>query len=361
MQTTFLNAFRAFRRGVRPELEAAWLYAIAANVCRSRRRSFFRRRRVECDDDLHALEDVLAAPQPLEAEALIGLGDALAAMPENQRHAILLREWQGLSYAEIAAELGITHAAVETLIFRARRTLAKGLDAEQSKPRRLVGGLNLGSLATALKGLLGGAGAAKLVAAGAVVVVAGAAIPIVHHAIPTPASRKHQQAPVRPASVVPAAAPRVGAVPADAGSAAQANVSASSVHRAPVKHGKPLQARSSAAVQHARSKQQKNAPPAASAARDKPRGPAASRGSGTDAKAQRRVAKVKPVRAGQEKKNAPAQDPIASTGTKSPVKDQAPASADAVDQSPPNGASQAATQGQSADHAQYAGHSNAGK
>ncbi|MDX6516237.1 MAG: polymerase sigma-70 factor, subfamily [Gaiellaceae bacterium] len=360
MQTTFLNAFRAFRRGVRPELEAAWLYAIAANVCRSRRRSFFRRRRVECDDDLHALEDVLAAPQPLEAEALIGLGDALAAMPENQRNAILLREWQGLSYAEIAAELGITHAAVETLIFRARRTLAKGLDAEQSKPRRLVGGLNLGSLATALKGLLGGAGAAKLVAAGAVVVAAGAAIPIVHHAIPAPASKKHQQAPVRPAGVAPAAAPRVGAVPADAGSAALPNVSAS-VRRAPVKHAKPLQARSSAAVKHGQSKQHKSALPAAAPARDRQRGLAGTRGSSSEAKTQRHAAKAKPVPAGQEKKNASAEAPISSTGTKSTMKDQAPASADAVDQSPPSGALQGATQSQSADHAQYAGHSNAGK
>ena len=134
VQTTFLNAFRAFRRGVRPELEAAWLYAIAANVCRSRRRSFFRRRRVECDDDLHALEDVIAAPQALETEALIGLGDALASMPESQRKAILLREWQGLSYREIADEMQVSQAAVETLIFRARRSLAQGLETVASAP-----------------------------------------------------------------------------------------------------------------------------------------------------------------------------------------------------------------------------------
>jgi RNA polymerase sigma-70 factor (ECF subfamily) len=207
VQTTFLNAFRAFRRGVRPELEAAWLYAIAANVCRSRRRSFFRRRRLECDDDLHALEDVLAAPQALEAEALIGLGDALAAMPESQRTAILLREWQGLSYAEISQELGITHAAVETLIFRARRTLAKGLEAEQPRSRRLVGGLNVGSLASALKGLLGGAGAAKLAAAGAVVVAASvAAVPIVHHVTPAPSKPAPKSGSARSDSVTPVAA-----------------------------------------------------------------------------------------------------------------------------------------------------------
>ena len=185
VQTTFLNAFRAFRRGVRPELEAAWLYAIAANVCRSRRRSFFRRRRVECDDDLHALEDVLAAPQTLEAEALIGLGEALAAMPESQRTAILLREWQGLSYAEIARELG-PHArrgrdADLPCAAHAREGARSGAVARAA----VAGGLNSARSLTALKGLLGGAGAAKLAAAGTVAVVATfAAQPLVHHLTP---------------------------------------------------------------------------------------------------------------------------------------------------------------------------------
>jgi RNA polymerase sigma factor (sigma-70 family) len=205
VQTTFLNAFRAFRRGVRPDLEAAWLYAIAANVCRSRRRSFFRRRRVVVDDDLHALEDVIAAPQALETEVLIGLGDALAAMPENQRNAILLREWQGLSYAEIAAEMNLSNAAVETLIFRARRSLAKGLEAEPTGRRRLAGGFNLGSLATGLKGLLGGAGAAKLVAAGGIAIVATlAAAPIVHHTTPAPAAPVRRAPGMRAQGTTPA-------------------------------------------------------------------------------------------------------------------------------------------------------------
>ena len=49
-------------------------------------------------------------------------------MPEQQRRAILLREWQGLSYREVAKELDVSQAAVETLIFRARRSLAAGLE-----------------------------------------------------------------------------------------------------------------------------------------------------------------------------------------------------------------------------------------
>jgi RNA polymerase sigma-70 factor (ECF subfamily) len=55
------------------------------------------------------------------------LGEALAALPERQRRALLLREWRELSYVEIAQELGVPPAAVGPLLYRARRTLAKRL------------------------------------------------------------------------------------------------------------------------------------------------------------------------------------------------------------------------------------------
>ena len=57
-----------------------------------------------------------------------GFADALAELTPNQRRAILMREWQGLSYREIAEELSLSEGAVETLIFRARRSLARKLD-----------------------------------------------------------------------------------------------------------------------------------------------------------------------------------------------------------------------------------------
>ena len=47
VQTTFMNAFRGLQRGVVPELESAWLFKIAHNVCLSRRRSSWRRGRVK--------------------------------------------------------------------------------------------------------------------------------------------------------------------------------------------------------------------------------------------------------------------------------------------------------------------------
>jgi RNA polymerase sigma factor (sigma-70 family) len=175
VQTTFMNAFRGLKRGVVPEAEQAWLFKIAENVCLSRRRSSWRRGRVESPNDFEVLQEIVPS-RGSRADELIGLEDALEAMPENQRRAILLREWQGLSYREIAGELAISQAAVETLIFRARRTLAQGLEDSPSTKRRVLSrsanGLSFGSLLGALKSAFTGGAAAKAVA---VAVVAGTA------------------------------------------------------------------------------------------------------------------------------------------------------------------------------------------
>src|SRR5213592_2902170 len=101
VQHTFMNAFGGLRKGVVPRSEAAWLFKIAENVCRERRRSAWRRGRVESAEDPDALQQLAAAPESPHDE-LDGLADALAELPPNQRRAILLREWQGLSYKEIA-------------------------------------------------------------------------------------------------------------------------------------------------------------------------------------------------------------------------------------------------------------------
>jgi RNA polymerase sigma factor (sigma-70 family) len=208
-QSTFLNAFRSLRRGVRPELEAAWLFKIAHNVCLSRRRSSWRRRRVESPADLQLVEEVVPAP-PRTDDDLIGLEEVLVRLPETQRRAILLREWKGLSYREIAEELGVSQPAVETLLFRARRSLAAGL---QERPRRTAiarRSSSVGSFLAPLKGFLFGGTAAKV--ATAVVVVAAssvATVPLTHHShepaapsIPSPAVA-HIPVSQAPSAVVP--------------------------------------------------------------------------------------------------------------------------------------------------------------
>src|SRR5438876_6842341 len=160
VQTTFVNALRALQRGVRPLSEEAWLFKIAENVCLATHRSNGRRRRFELAEAPAEFPDV---PSDGEngREAAVELVKAVATVPENQRRALLLREWRGLSYREIAVELGVSVASVETLIFRARRRVAKSMS-------RVAGVFDIGSALSTIKSALGGA-TAKFAAAAAVV------------------------------------------------------------------------------------------------------------------------------------------------------------------------------------------------
>ncbi len=181
-QNVFLRVCTALRKGVVPELEEPWLYKIARNVCVSRALGSKRRARVEGPADVEALD--AAAPAMGRPDELLGLGDALADMPENLRRVILLREWQGLSYAEIAETTGQTHAAVETLIFRARRHLAKALAA-----------VNIGTPFWVARRWLWASAAPAKVAAGTVVVgLAGSGL-VVGLAVDPPRSHSISRSP----------------------------------------------------------------------------------------------------------------------------------------------------------------------
>jgi RNA polymerase sigma factor (sigma-70 family) len=126
VQSTFLYALALLRRGETPRAELPWLYTIAHNVCRTRRRALKRRSKLESAVDLETLHDTFGRNDP-PREELAGLHRSLAALPVTQRNALLLREWQGLTYAEIALQLGLTESAVEAVLFRARRNLAQTL------------------------------------------------------------------------------------------------------------------------------------------------------------------------------------------------------------------------------------------
>ena len=136
------------------------------------------------------------------------LTEALEHMPESQRRAILLREWQGLSYHEIADELKLSQSAVETLIFRARRTLASNLESEAKQPgalSRMRKALDGGMLLAAIKGLFEGGAAAKV----AVVAVAASGTVVVATAQPGPVSKPAPQKQVQAVQAATPAAPVV--------------------------------------------------------------------------------------------------------------------------------------------------------
>jgi RNA polymerase sigma factor (sigma-70 family) len=125
-QTTFLNAYRAFKQGTRPEKPKPWLITIAHNVCRQRFRQAQRRpHEVEFDERFgEGAEDDVSAPSAED------LRRALSQLAPNQRAAIVMRELEGCSYAEIAEVLGISVSALETVLFRARRALREQLDEQ---------------------------------------------------------------------------------------------------------------------------------------------------------------------------------------------------------------------------------------
>jgi RNA polymerase sigma factor (sigma-70 family) len=202
VQTTFLNAFRGLQRGTTTRFEQAWLYKIAQNVCIARRSSSGKRLRLESPDDFEILEEVVpsgSSAADSDTLELIGLETALEQMPENQRRAILLREWQGLSYREIAEQLDLSQGAVEMLIFRARRTLALALEqpaAEQRRTGMANTGFSFGSLIAAMKGLFSTGAALKMAAvAVTAAVVSTNAVHSVVHRITT---QKHTRAAVAP-------------------------------------------------------------------------------------------------------------------------------------------------------------------
>jgi RNA polymerase sigma factor (sigma-70 family) len=185
-----MNAFRGLQRGIVPELESAWLFKIAHNVCLSRRRSSWRRGRVEAPNNFDVLQEIVPGREQV-ADELIRLQDVLEEMPENQRRAILLREWQGLTYREISDELGLSQAAVETLIFRARRALAQGLEQDAvTWKKRLRRGADVGGVIACVKTLIGGGGAAAIKIGTTTAIVATAAVA----AVTAPIAPKHASA-----------------------------------------------------------------------------------------------------------------------------------------------------------------------
>jgi RNA polymerase sigma factor (sigma-70 family) len=188
-QTTFLWAFRGLRRGVIPRAEDSWLFTIAKNACRARHRSRGRKRQREVVSDPQLLADISPAPSRQHDE-LIGLQEALGRMPELQRRAILLREWRGLSYREIAEELDLSGAAVETLIFRARRSLAALLDGKQAPKRARRFAFDFGSAGLTLKTALGGTSAKLAAGLAAAVVMATAVGGSVERPLPQPKSTR---------------------------------------------------------------------------------------------------------------------------------------------------------------------------
>jgi RNA polymerase sigma-70 factor, ECF subfamily len=121
-----------------------WLYSVAGNQCRDHLRHAARRPETPVADmeESYSEEDQVELPPPtlespveehlMRMELREELASAIRSLPEKERTAIMLREYQGMEYKEIAETLGCPIGSVKVLIFRARQRLRerlKGLTA----------------------------------------------------------------------------------------------------------------------------------------------------------------------------------------------------------------------------------------
>jgi RNA polymerase sigma-70 factor, ECF subfamily len=135
-QETFLRAFRALP-GFRGQAKfSSWLYRIALNLCRDWMRRERRAPLVQVPEDTDPME-LAAAIEPSESiEDLVARRDltriverVMARLPEEQRTAIVLKEYHGLTFQEIADLVGCPLSTVKTRLYQGltviRRELAK--------------------------------------------------------------------------------------------------------------------------------------------------------------------------------------------------------------------------------------------
>ena len=111
---------------------STWLYRVVSNLATDRLRARSRHRQGALDDAPEVADDAPdAVAQMIEADRQGALARALAALPDRQREAVVLRHLEGLSNPEIGAVLGVGVEAVESLVARGKRALAQALAGQR--------------------------------------------------------------------------------------------------------------------------------------------------------------------------------------------------------------------------------------
>jgi RNA polymerase sigma-70 factor (ECF subfamily) len=133
-QEAFVRVYETRSRYTARAKFSAWLFTIAANLCKNYVR--WRERHPEAPLDAPGEgEETLGADEATpaasleRAEAARLVQEAVAKLPHDLKTVVLLFEYHDFSYEDIAATLGCTAKAVETRLYRARKLLRKHLAA----------------------------------------------------------------------------------------------------------------------------------------------------------------------------------------------------------------------------------------
>jgi RNA polymerase sigma-70 factor, ECF subfamily len=131
-QEVFLKAWtHAARYDPSRAAVSTWLYRIAVNHCADRNRRFAFRRFLGLDSAPDLPAETPDTDRALSAkQSLARVRSAIAALPDRQRQALLLRVVAELDTAAIAAALGTGTGSVEQLLVRARASLRRSSGAD---------------------------------------------------------------------------------------------------------------------------------------------------------------------------------------------------------------------------------------
>src|SRR5262245_19912208 len=145
VQEAFLRAYRGLRGFKGQAKFSSWLYRITLNLCRDSMRRERRAPIVQVPDgtdpiDLadaqvsptESVEDLVARREMSQAESR-----AMAELPEEQRTAILLKEYHGLTFQEIADTLNCPLSTVKTRLYQGLSVLRRRLERRQAEAASL--------------------------------------------------------------------------------------------------------------------------------------------------------------------------------------------------------------------------------
>jgi len=134
-QEAFLKAYRALGGFKREARFSSWLYQIATNLCRDR----LRRRKTRATVSLEEIEEngpVMVEARPgahdrlLQMDLARAVRRAVEALPDEQREVVILKEYQELTFIEIAQTLDVPVSTVKTRLYRGLGQLRRRLERE---------------------------------------------------------------------------------------------------------------------------------------------------------------------------------------------------------------------------------------
>jgi RNA polymerase sigma-70 factor (ECF subfamily) len=150
VQEVFLRVFRARHTYVADAKFSTWLFTIAHNVAKNARRNKARRKEVNVGSDSGAtaanpIEQMAQAASGLMPARRIDLQEraqmvrlAMETLNERQRMAVLLSKFEGMSYVDIGATMGLSVQAIKSLLTRARNNLRIVLEPYMEQGERLT-------------------------------------------------------------------------------------------------------------------------------------------------------------------------------------------------------------------------------